>query len=86
MSTLAISVTVEGRIEDVFQLVAEAIKPAGFGILTRIDFDKKIKEKLNETIPPCIIMGAFNFSPEGDVPIKASETYRSQPSPKNNSS
>lgn len=60
MSQIAITVTVSGQIEEVYQRVVKAIEPAGFGVLTRIDFDKKIKEKLGEVIRPCIIAGACN--------------------------
>lgn len=60
MSDLAIVKEISGRIEDVCSRVTEAIKPAGFGVLTRIDFDQKIREKLGETIKPCIILGACN--------------------------
>lgn len=60
MSNLAIVTEAIGSIEEVYQKMIEAIKPAGFGILTRIDFDKKIKEKIGESINPCIIAGACN--------------------------
>ncbi|PIP96020.1 MAG: hypothetical protein COW00_06970 [Bdellovibrio sp. CG12_big_fil_rev_8_21_14_0_65_39_13] len=60
MSKMAIKVEVEGTLDEVCNRIVEVIKPAGFGILTRIDFDKKIKEKLDETINPCVILGACN--------------------------
>jgi uncharacterized protein (DUF302 family) len=60
MNKFAIEKEVSGSVEEVCQRVTEAIKPAGFGILTRIDFDKKIKEKLGEVIKPCVILGACN--------------------------
>lgn len=69
MSDLAISVVASGPLEDVVQRVTEAIKPAGFGILTRIDFDKKMKEKLGAEIKPCVILGACN-------PALAYEAYQ----------
>jgi uncharacterized protein (DUF302 family) len=40
--------------------VAEAIKPAGFGVLTRIEFDQKIREKTGESLNRCLILGACN--------------------------
>jgi uncharacterized protein (DUF302 family) len=58
MSTLAIKKEVLGSVDEVCERVSEAIKPIGFGILTRIDFDQKIKEKLNETISRTVILGA----------------------------
>ena len=60
MKDLAITVVVNGKLEDVCQRVVETIKPAGFGVLTRIDFDKTIKQKIGESIQPCIILGACN--------------------------
>lgn len=60
MSQLAIVTTVNGTLEEVSQRLSEAIKTAGFGILTRIDFAKTIQEKLGEFIQPCIILGACN--------------------------
>ncbi|HEX7675216.1 MAG TPA: DUF302 domain-containing protein [Bdellovibrio sp.] len=62
MSNLALTKEVSGKIEDVVAIVTDAIKPAGFGVLTRIDFDKKLKEKIGETIKPCVILGACNPS------------------------
>jgi uncharacterized protein (DUF302 family) len=40
----------------VTKLEAE-LKKIGFGVLTRIDFDKKLKEKLNVDLPTEIILG-----------------------------
>ena len=50
MSELAIKTELTGTVEQICEKVTEALKPIGFGILTRIDFDQKIKEKINETI------------------------------------
>ena len=44
----------------------------GFGILTRIDFDQKIKEKLGHTLPKTAILGACN-------PAFAYEAYLKNP-------
>lgn len=60
MSTLAITKELNLEVEIAISRVTEAIKEAGFGILTRIDFDQKIKEKLNETLPKTVILGACN--------------------------
>lgn len=60
MSNLSIKNEVTGTVDEVCQRVEEAIKKVGFGILTKIDFDQKIKEKLNETINRCVILGACN--------------------------
>ena len=55
MSELAITKEVNGDVESVCTKVTEAIKDAGFGILTRIDFDKTIEQKLNEKINKTVI-------------------------------
>lgn len=60
MSNLAITREMSGSVEQICERVTEAIKVAGFGVLTRIDFDQKIKEKLNERIDKCVILGACN--------------------------
>jgi uncharacterized protein (DUF302 family) len=40
--------------------VTSVLKDNGFGVLTRIDFHTKIKEKLERDILPVIILGACN--------------------------
>lgn len=69
MGKLAIQKEMTGNADEICQMVTEAIKPIGFGVLTRIDFDQKIQEKLNEKINRCIILGACN-------PKLALEAYR----------
>jgi uncharacterized protein (DUF302 family) len=60
MSNLSISKETTGTVDEVCAKVTESIKAIGFGILTRIDFDQKIQEKLNEKIKRCVILGACN--------------------------
>ncbi len=36
------------------------MKTEGFGVLTRINFDEKIKEKIGKIIEPTVILGACN--------------------------
>lgn len=60
MNELAITKEVNGDVESVCTKVTEAIKSAGFGVLTRIDFDKTIEQKLNEKINKTVILGACN--------------------------
>lgn len=50
--------TAQGNLEEVVTKVTELLKSEGFGILTRINFHEKMKEKLNKDIPPTIILGA----------------------------
>lgn len=60
MSISAIRISTEGPFEKTLEAVIEAAKTAGLGIMTRIDFDQKIKEKLNHTLPRTVILGACN--------------------------
>lgn len=69
MNELSIKKEVTGTVEDICQKVIQSIKPIGFGVLTRIEFDQKIKEKLSVEISRCVILGACN-------PGLALEAYR----------
>ena len=60
MNDLSFKKEVLGTVDQVCEKVAAAIQPIGFGILTRIDFDQIIKEKLNETISRTVILGSCN--------------------------
>jgi uncharacterized protein (DUF302 family) len=60
MGSLSIKIEARGNFDELCKKMEEAIKPIGFGILTRIDFDQKIQEKLNEKIDRCVIFGACN--------------------------
>ncbi|MBK9323520.1 MAG: DUF302 domain-containing protein [Bdellovibrionaceae bacterium] len=60
MNDLAFKKEVLGTVEQICEKVIAAIQPIGFGVLTRIDFDQKIKEKLNETIGRTVVLGACN--------------------------
>lgn len=51
---------VKGQIDEVTKSLIEKLGKQGFGILTRIDFHEKIKEKLGKDISPVIILGACN--------------------------
>lgn len=57
---LAIVREFKGTVDEICLRVTEGIKTAGFGVLTRIDFDQKIKEKLGQDIPKTVILGACN--------------------------
>jgi uncharacterized protein (DUF302 family) len=51
-----------GTMETVIEKVTKALLEEGFGVLTRIDLHTKIKEKLNKTILPTVILGSCNPS------------------------
>jgi len=60
VNELSISKEVTGSVSQVCEQLGEDLKTIGFGVLTQINFDEKIKEKLGETIKPCVILGACN--------------------------
>jgi len=51
---------VKGQIDEITKRLIDKLGQQGFGVLTRIDFHEKIKEKLGKDIPPVIILGACN--------------------------
>lgn len=60
MTDMSFKRELSGSIDEILQKVTSALSLEGFGILTRIDFDKKIKEKLNKNIKQIIILGVCN--------------------------
>jgi uncharacterized protein (DUF302 family) len=60
---------IAGSVEQTVTRISEELQKVGFGILTRIDFDRKIQEKLGKTLPPVVILGACN-------PALAYEAFR----------
>lgn len=51
---------VEGSIEEAKQKTTEALKVEGFGVLTEINMQTTLKNRLDEDIKPYIILGACN--------------------------
>jgi uncharacterized protein (DUF302 family) len=54
------AVTVDRPYADVVEQVREALREQGFGILTEIDVQATMREKLNEETGPHLILGACN--------------------------
>ena len=62
MANYGMSKTVVGSLGDVKEKVAAALKTQGFGILTEIDVQKTLKEKIGAEVEPYLILGACNPS------------------------
>ncbi|MEW6442661.1 MAG: DUF302 domain-containing protein [bacterium] len=58
MARYGMAVTVQGSMKEVRGKVAEALKAQGFGILTEIDVQKALKEKIGVDFEPYLILGA----------------------------
>lgn len=63
---------VSGDFAAVVESLRSELKAAGFGVLTEIDFQAKMQEKLGEQIPPYLILGACH-------PPLAFEAYQLEP-------
>jgi uncharacterized protein (DUF302 family) len=57
---VGIGKSMPGRFEDVIARTEAALKDQGFGVLTRIDVQATMKEKLNVDVPANVILGACN--------------------------
>lgn len=60
MARYSMKTTVKGSYEEVKNKVTEALKEQGFGILTEIDAQKTLKEKLDVDMERYEILGACN--------------------------
>lgn len=63
---------ITGTMDAAIEKLTKALLDEGFGVLTRIDLHSKIKEKLNKTILPTVILGSCN-------PALAFESYTLNP-------
>ncbi len=55
-----ISKTISTDFDNALQLVTQSLKNEGFGVLTEINLQEKLKEKLNVDFRKYIILGACN--------------------------
>jgi len=60
MSTYGIDIKLKGALDEVKANVVEALKTQGFGILTEIDVQKTLKQKIGVDFKPYLILGACN--------------------------
>jgi uncharacterized protein (DUF302 family) len=60
MARYGMSIEVEGPIDTAKAKVIDALKTQGFGVLTEIDVQKTLKEKLGVDFEPYLILGACN--------------------------
>lgn len=58
MTEFTMATTIEAPYEDVERRVREGLAEAGFGILTEIDVQATLREKLGVEVPPQVILGA----------------------------
>lgn len=60
MARYGMSIGVKGPIDTVKAKVIDALKTQGFGVLTEIDVQKTLKEKIGADFEPYLILGACN--------------------------
>lgn len=60
MSTYGMDVRLKGTLEEVKASVVDALKAQGFGVLTEIDVQKTLKQKIGVDFKPYLILGACN--------------------------
>jgi len=60
MASYGMNIKVRGSLEEVKALVVEALKTQGFGVITEIDMQKTLKQKIGVDFKPYQILGACN--------------------------
>ncbi len=61
-SGLGFEVRLQLPLDQAIERVTEALKAEGFGVLTRIDVQQVLREKINADFRPYVILGACNPS------------------------
>lgn len=60
MTTYGITTKITAPFDEAKQRVRAALKMKGFGVLTEIDVQAKMKEKIDKEMPQHLILGACN--------------------------
>jgi uncharacterized protein (DUF302 family) len=60
MAGYGMSIKLKGSLEEVKSMVLPALKAQGFGVLTEIDVQKTMNQKLGVDFKPYLILGACN--------------------------
>jgi uncharacterized protein (DUF302 family) len=60
MAQYGMQITLPGSLEEVKARVVDALKQQGFGVLTEIDVQKTLKQKIGVDFEPYLILGACN--------------------------
>jgi len=61
------TITTDNGVEEVAEMLQESLKEKGYGILSRIDVQKILKEKNDQTIEPYLILDVCNPKHAGNA-------------------
>lgn len=60
MNQINFKKVIKADLNSTIDILTKSLAEQGFGILTRIDFHSKMKEKLGKDLAPVVILGACN--------------------------